>query len=367
MKFLEIYTKIKEQIASGIYPPNSYLPHTTQLTKQYSVSISTISNAMKLLKKDGLVQRIKSKGTIVLSQTIKGIASTSNNRIAILFENDVATIMNAVPFRGICSGIEGYLYKSKDKILLSYIPINRLSQDKIIGELETLHVSGVIFFDTERHQLFNELRKRKIAMTFCLSYTMLGNVNSVNFDYFGIAATVIQMAIAEGGKHFSFWGLTRRDVDTNRELFDYLWNLAFDTHIKHIKGIDFTSNLYASSKDIEFQLKEDINDYLTTHRENLVLIFRTRQLFEVFKSIYENNINIKNAVSFTLILIDWSATTPTIDGKKTYRLHWTPKEVGVITAKKLLSSIREKRSQPENHFIETSIETEPLETCIIHG
>ena len=56
---------LKEQIASGKYPPGSWLPSESQLRNLYDVSAVTIRRAISILVEEGVVETTKGKGTLV--------------------------------------------------------------------------------------------------------------------------------------------------------------------------------------------------------------------------------------------------------------------------------------------------------------
>jgi len=65
-KYLVIYNDIAEKIKSGKIKPNTKLLSEHELTEKYETSRETIRKALNLLSQDGLIQKIKGKGSIVL-------------------------------------------------------------------------------------------------------------------------------------------------------------------------------------------------------------------------------------------------------------------------------------------------------------
>lgn len=61
----EIYSKLRENILSGKLVPGTLLPSEITLAQQYEVSRITTTRALKMLTDDGLVIRIRGKGTFV--------------------------------------------------------------------------------------------------------------------------------------------------------------------------------------------------------------------------------------------------------------------------------------------------------------
>ena len=71
---LPIYVQIQEQLRSGIkrgdYPPGHKLPSENELALQFSTTRATVVHAMHGLLSEGLIERIRGKGTFVKAAPI---------------------------------------------------------------------------------------------------------------------------------------------------------------------------------------------------------------------------------------------------------------------------------------------------------
>ena len=65
MKKDEIYRKFRQEIISGVLKEGDKLPTEFECAAMFHVSRDTIRDALKQLENDGLIQRIKAKGTFV--------------------------------------------------------------------------------------------------------------------------------------------------------------------------------------------------------------------------------------------------------------------------------------------------------------
>lgn len=65
-KYEEIYSKLRHDIITGIYPAGSFLPTESDLMRSYNVSRTTIRNAIKLLKSDNFLKVTQGRGTEIL-------------------------------------------------------------------------------------------------------------------------------------------------------------------------------------------------------------------------------------------------------------------------------------------------------------
>ena len=84
-RYREIARQLKEQIEAGVYQEHQAIPSEPELAKQYEVSRMTARQAINELVYDGVLYRIKGKGTFVNHQkyekSIHGLTSFSEDMI----------------------------------------------------------------------------------------------------------------------------------------------------------------------------------------------------------------------------------------------------------------------------------------------
>lgn len=66
-RYTDIVFDLITKITSGVYPPDSYLPHEAVLAREYDVSLSTLRKALYELQNLGYCETFNVKGTIVLN------------------------------------------------------------------------------------------------------------------------------------------------------------------------------------------------------------------------------------------------------------------------------------------------------------
>ena len=83
--YRNLYNKLAEDIASGVYLENARLPVERCLCDMYSVSRITVRQALSLLESDGLIMKYQGKGTFVrprhFEQKLSSIYSFTNELI----------------------------------------------------------------------------------------------------------------------------------------------------------------------------------------------------------------------------------------------------------------------------------------------
>lgn len=71
--YMQLVNILKEQIAKGIYLPDSRLPSESALCKRYQVSPMTVRRSIKTLLDQGIVSTIQGSGTYVKAPNLGGV------------------------------------------------------------------------------------------------------------------------------------------------------------------------------------------------------------------------------------------------------------------------------------------------------
>lgn len=109
----KIYRDILQKIKDGIYAEGDMLPSEKELSEQYGVSRITSNKAMVMLAKDGIVQRIQGKGTIVLKNDIEDkqeghLASANEQNCIGVIVDTIGAAYGEILVRGIERGVHDH-------------------------------------------------------------------------------------------------------------------------------------------------------------------------------------------------------------------------------------------------------------------
>lgn len=69
-KFRHIYEHMRTAIVDGTYAYGAQLPSEHQLVEQYNVSRETVRKSLNMLVSDGMIQKIRGKGSVVIYQGV---------------------------------------------------------------------------------------------------------------------------------------------------------------------------------------------------------------------------------------------------------------------------------------------------------
>ena len=93
--YYQLMTLIKEYIISGVLKENDLLPSESELCEQFSISRTTARQAFTALEKEGLVTRLRGKGTFVskpkLRRSLNSLYSFSGqmNQLGLLADSEI--------------------------------------------------------------------------------------------------------------------------------------------------------------------------------------------------------------------------------------------------------------------------------------
>jgi GntR family transcriptional regulator len=181
-KNIPLYLKVKdslvEKIEKKIWPPNTLIPTEQELMEQFSVSRTTIREAVNLLVQDGLLEKTQGKGTIVKFHSIVGSLGKLKGFAEEVVEKGMKPKSKVIRSEFIKNGL--YFEKSKllvpdsEEILLIErirfaddvpIAIERTCWVKKAGEILLQHdLEQAKFYEIlENHDVFLKRAKEQIS------------------------------------------------------------------------------------------------------------------------------------------------------------------------------------------------------------
>ena len=251
-KYLQISTSVLADIQRGVYAAGDQLPTEMELAATYQVSRQSIRQALGVLERDGLIQKIRGSGSYV---SHRQIPLPQTMRIAVL----VASIDSCL-IPGILSGIEHVCSQNHYSIQLMSTNNSVAKERSILQDLLFHAVDGVLAEGTKSAlpnpnvSLYRELAARNIPIVFFnSSYPELLNgttdrILTVTMDDYGGAFEATMSLIRDG--HCSIGGVfTSDDLPGVRRYSGFLDALAQshlgleDQHALLLSGSDAASRL----------------------------------------------------------------------------------------------------------------------------
>jgi GntR family transcriptional regulator len=97
--YYQIMRNLKEQIVSGKLGPGDRLPSEAEQTRRFGVSRVVIRQALRILEEQGLIVRVKGKGTFVSEAVAEDAAPRISGSLEDLIHIGVDTTIKVVEFR----------------------------------------------------------------------------------------------------------------------------------------------------------------------------------------------------------------------------------------------------------------------------
>lgn len=149
--YIQIREYMLDNITNNKWPPNKKIPSENELARKFNVSRITVSSAISQLVKEGIIYRIKGKGSFVSENTsgepkiYQSLPEKNNN------SNLIAYLMprldNLFTAR-LLSGIEEEVSKHGYQLLFFKTHDSKEQETKIIKDLLSLNVKGIIIYPT---------------------------------------------------------------------------------------------------------------------------------------------------------------------------------------------------------------------------
>ena len=115
VKYMHIVEQIKENIAKGILVPQDLLPSENELMAEFGVSSITVRKAMETMVQQGIVYRVKGKGTYVADPQSGQENANGYKKVFLIF--DVEAALDA-SLTKIVQGIQQYYQNKKSQLVL---------------------------------------------------------------------------------------------------------------------------------------------------------------------------------------------------------------------------------------------------------
>jgi GntR family transcriptional regulator len=128
---------LRTAITAGVYPPGATLPKLADLMAEHHVSKTTVAEAIAVLEREGLVQAVRRRGTVVLDrqvpQPVMRSREVRRDEIGYYFDATAQGWRALVPAR------LAYEAPPRDLAALLGVPVGekQLIRDRVIGDPDT--------------------------------------------------------------------------------------------------------------------------------------------------------------------------------------------------------------------------------------
>lgn len=188
-KYYNIYLNLKNKILNKHFEEGQLLPSENDLASHYEVSRETIRKSLDYLSQDGLIQKKKGKGSIVLDQKtfnfpISGL--TSFKELADDQGMNAQTILLSNSIISADLELDNKIKLPEWKEVLAISRIRQIGGQKVILDYDYLDpkVVGEIPDERLEHSLYDYLEKDlKLAISFASKEIIVENVTKTDRKY----------------------------------------------------------------------------------------------------------------------------------------------------------------------------------------
>jgi DNA-binding LacI/PurR family transcriptional regulator len=221
MKYLTLFNNLEKDIENGVYPVGSLIPHTKDLIEKYGVSLTTVSRAVKLLQRQGYVNRIKSKGTFVLDWKKRDYLELRKpDRVGLLLDGYLGEMLDRHYFVQAFRSIESCCSKVNKSVVV--IARENRSMEDYLEAIKAMGISGLFVYSYYDEQLFNRLRKMKLPLVYFDFIDHNLPVDQVTLDHSRAGAIALKKLLDLGHRNILFLGNYDHRV-RNIDVDHYYW------------------------------------------------------------------------------------------------------------------------------------------------
>ena len=142
-KYEVIHQTLLRQIESGALRTDEKLPAEEELALEYGVSLITVRRAMSELANDGVIRRVRGKGSYVKPKPLPPRETGGEKVIAFLLNHDNNA---AVSITRIITGVQDVLSRSGYRLLVEWNVVSGPIEHKAIDRMLSNRVDGFIIY-----------------------------------------------------------------------------------------------------------------------------------------------------------------------------------------------------------------------------
>ena len=273
-KYLRIYKEFYYAIKSGRYREGDVLPGEAQICAAYGVSRITAAHALDELRRQGLVSRVRRKGTVVLSREFaRGEAAGTVAVVFSSFDNFNAKVQDGLK-----------RLAAERNLNLTFFDSARSEEHEreILTFLLTQPLAGLILMPLSRVSnldLIGEFRIQRTPVAF-LDFAAYGILApAITSDNFGGMYALTEYLVRAGHTDIGFFPYSDRFFPTETERFDGFCRALVENGIPVnpsfllVRGKEFERHLVSDATAADPALAERaVDDYLRLVRRPTAVV-----------------------------------------------------------------------------------------------
>lgn len=350
MKYLDLYSRILNKIETRQLKSGDRLPDTMDLAKEFRVSHGTVAKALGLLREEGYVRRVKSKGSYISAAVRKSYFETNQaNRIGWLFRGDYATLLNTVYLAESFSEAGAAL--AKEGKLLIPIPLVGKSADDYLHEIQSSFLAAAIVNDLHLPALHDGLRKLKIpyVCTDILDFKL--PVHQVTYDHLKAGALALSSLYSRGSRNLLYFGNYHAKSNRNDSDHETIWR-SFEQSAG-AERLRKVKSCFLAWTD-RAQLKREIRKTLLENPKTTGVCCGVVTFYRIIKELLEKDADFSDRV-LDMVVLSAEKALPAVRKRPVEIVTWSSAEMGATGARLILSILKGNLQSPRIHYLPVDI------------
>ncbi|OGJ91450.1 MAG: hypothetical protein A2268_00415 [Candidatus Raymondbacteria bacterium RifOxyA12_full_50_37] len=324
MKYLDIYAKIKADIVSGTFNQEAKLPRFEDMMRLYGCSYKTLRNAIKLLKREGIVHGIPSQGTFIKDIGKSHLYSAFSKKAPML------AMLTSLPFA--YSPYYAEMYRTlvnKTTAAGGYaflIPCGGKPVIEIIREINALNVNFLVtveFYDSSLRRDMEELGIPIVHIDMLDTQCNKPVINPNNMQGGALALRKLHML---GHRKILFINNYLHSIQDEDTAGTYRWMGTLEES-KKVETQSLRKEVLRGLTDTENS--PEIRSVAGKYADYTGIIFGTGVYFQGMKRFFHENPFIKT-LGMDFVLFSLNRNTEHVNGKPVYFCRWDGEKTGEL-------------------------------------
>jgi DNA-binding LacI/PurR family transcriptional regulator len=303
------------------------------------------------LENDGLVRRIKGKGTYVLEQGVRhSLTYKKASKIGLVFKGFLMEVMQGLHFVNASTGIEEVCRKNKKSVLM--LGTEDRKTDDFLNEVKMSGIAGVIVFGPNDLPLYQGLRRLNLPVVCCDYIDFNLPVDQVTGDFIKAGAAAIKKLFALGHRKILFFGTHKKGSALNDRDHEY-WRASIEIEAKFLR-LKHVKPFFISFEGGFHKMRAEMLEIIRRHTDFTGYICASGTYFELLKSVLENEPGLDQP-DRDAVLITSTHEKREINGKKAFQCSWNTREMGARAAEILLKILKGGPYRPAVHYVPVEV------------
>ncbi len=226
-KWTTLKNELSSRIKTGVYSPGEIIPSENFLSSKVGLSRSTVRQAFDELEKEGLIERIRGKGTFVCKPDFSGAVRKKQARLEVysLILPEVRRDLYPLLINGFDRGAA----KHNHQIMICTTDYDMNKQSDIVLQIIDKGMSGVALVPLMNQNMpvyhIRNLHSNGIPVVLCHRRVPGMSVPFVGWDYNQAGKLAARYFISTNHKHIAYFGnvkylITEKQLEGFREVLD---------------------------------------------------------------------------------------------------------------------------------------------------